>query len=43
MKRKTVYELKKAIGTVLFHCSEASNLETRHQMCPRSSENLCKL
>ena len=38
-KGKTVHELKKAIGTVLFHCSEASNLNTRHQMYPRSSES----
>ena len=30
------------MGAVLFHCSEASNLDTRHQVCPRSSENLCK-
>ena len=28
-KGKTVYELKKEIGAVLFHCSEASNLDTR--------------
>ena len=42
-KGKTVYELKNAIGAVLFHCSEASNLDTRHQMCPRSSESWCKL
>ena len=33
-KGKTVYELKKAIGAALFQCSEASNLDTRHQMCP---------
>ena len=26
----------------MFHCSEASNLDTRHQMCPRSSESWCK-
>ena len=41
-KGKTVYEFKKAVGAVLFHCSEASNLDTRHQMCPRSSESWCK-
>ena len=29
-KGKTLYELKKEIGAVLFHCSEASNLDTRH-------------
>ena len=27
----------------MFHCSEASNLDTRHQMCPHSSESWCKL
>ena len=41
-KEKTVHELKKAIGAVLFHSSEASNLDTRHLMCPRSSESWCK-
>ena len=41
-KGKTVYELKNAIGAVLFHCSEASNLDTRHQMCSHSSESWCK-
>ena len=42
LKGKTVYELKKAIDAVSFHCSEASNLDTRHQICPRSSESWCK-
>ena len=26
----------------MFLCSEASNLETRHQMCARSSQSWCK-
>ena len=39
---ETVYELKNAIGAVLFHCSEASNLDTRHQMCSHSSVSWCK-
>ena len=30
----TVFQMKKAIGTVLFHCSEASNLDTKYKMCP---------
>ena len=34
--------LKKAIGAVLFHCSKASNLDTKHQICPHSSESWCK-
>ena len=38
----TVYELKKAVETVLFHCSEASDLNTRHNMSPRTSDSLCK-
>ena len=38
----TVYQLKKAVGAVLFHCSEASNLDTRHQMCPSTKESWCK-
>ena len=40
--RKTVYEMKIAIGAVLFHCSEASNLDTKHQMCPREPGSWCK-
>ena len=35
----TVYQLKKAIEAVLFHCSEAADLETRHQMCPRTADS----
>ena len=31
---KKVFEMKKAIGAVLFHCSEASDLDLKHQMCP---------
>ena len=38
----TVYELKKAIGAVLFHCSEASDLNTQHSMCPHTSNSWCK-
>ena len=26
----------------MLHCSEASNLDTRHQICPRSTESWCK-
>ena len=33
--RKTVFEMKKPIGAILFHCSKASNLDTKHQICPR--------
>ncbi|XP_047135810.1 uncharacterized protein LOC124812840 [Hydra vulgaris] len=35
----TVYQLKKAIGAVLFHCSEAKDVESRHQMCPRTADS----
>jgi len=38
----TVYQLKKAIGAVLFHCSEAPDSDTRHQMCPRTADSWCK-
>ena len=38
----TVYELKKAIGAVLFHCSETSDLNTQHSMCPRTIDSWCK-
>lgn len=36
------YQLKEAIGAVLFHCSEASNLDTRHQMCQSTKDSWCK-
>ena len=35
----TVYHLKKAIGAVLYHCSDANNLEARHQFCPKTSDS----
>ena len=38
----TVYQLKKAIGVVLFHCSEAADLETRHQMCPQTTAEILR-
>ena len=38
----TVYQLKKAIGAVLFHCSEAKDVESRHQRCPRTADSWCK-
>ena len=38
----TVYQLKKGVGAVLFHCSEASDLDTRHQMCPSTKNSWCK-
>ena len=39
---KTVFEMKKAIGAVLFHCFEASDLDLKHQMCPREADSWCK-
>ena len=35
----TVHQLKKALGAVLFHCSEAADFETHHQMCPRTADS----
>ena len=40
--RKTVFEMKKPIGAILFHCSKASNLDTKHQICPREPGIWCK-
>ena len=39
---KTMFEMQKAIGTFLFYCSKASNLDTKHQMCPREPDSWCK-
>ena len=36
------YQLKKAIGAVLYHCSDAINLETRHEFCPKASDGWCQ-
>ena len=38
----TVYQLEKGVGAVLFHCSEASDLDTRYQMCPSTKDSWCK-
>ena len=34
--------VKIAIGTVLYHCSDANNLETSHQLCPKLSGSCCQ-
>ena len=39
---KTVFEMKKVIGAVQFHCSEAFDLDLKHQMSPREADNWCK-
>ena len=38
----TVYQLKKTIEAVLFHCPEAADLETHHQMCPQTGDSWSK-
>ena len=38
----TVYQLKKAVWAILFHCSDASDLDNRHQMCPCTKDSWCK-
>ena len=30
----SVSDMRKAVGAVLYHCSDANNLESRHQFCP---------
>ena len=34
--------MRKAVGAVLYHCSDANNLECRHQFCPSSATSWCK-
>ena len=29
--------MRKAVGAVLYYCSDANNLESRHQFCPSSA------
>ena len=36
------YQLKKANGAVLYHCSDAINLETGHEFCPKASDGWCQ-
>ena len=36
----TVYQLKKLLE-LSFHCFEASDLDTRHQMCPSTKDSWC--
>ena len=38
----SVSDVRKAVGAVLYHCSDANNLEGRHQFCPLSSTSWCK-
>ena len=38
----SVSDMRKAIGAVLYHCSDANNLESRHQNCPLSATSWCK-
>ena len=37
----SVSDMRKAVGAVLYHCSDANNLEIRHQFCPLSSTSWC--
>ena len=34
--------MKKAIGAGFFHCCEAKDEATRHNMCPRDEQSWCK-
>ena len=38
----TVYQLKRAISDVLYHCSDANNLEARHQFCSKTIDSWCQ-
>ena len=38
----SVSDMRKAVGAVLYHCSDANNLESRHQFCPLSATSWCK-
>ena len=39
---RAIYHLKKAIWAVLFHFSETCDLETKHKMCPSTSDSWYK-
>ena len=41
-KNTSVSDMRKAVGAVLYHCSDANNLESRHQFCPLSATSWCK-
>ena len=38
----SVSDMRKAVGAVLYHCSDANNVESRHQFCPLSATSWCK-
>ena len=38
----SVNVMRKAIGAVLFHCSEATDPESRRQFCPKSKTSWCE-
>ena len=37
-----IYAMKKAIGAILYHCTNFTNREQRHAMCPRDENTWCK-
>ena len=40
--KTSINEMRKAVGVVLHHCSEATDLSSRHQFCPVSAGSWCK-
>ena len=40
--KTSINEMRKAVGAVLYHCSEATDLSSRHQFCPVSAGSWCK-
>ena len=40
--RTTVFGLKKSIGDVLYNCTDFTEDETRHQLCPPITDSWCK-
>ena len=39
---KDILQMLKAIGAVFFHCCEATDEVTRHNMCPSDEQSWCK-
>ena len=40
--KASINGMRKAVGAVLHHCSEATDLSSRHQFCPVSAGSWCK-
>lgn len=37
-----LFEMKKAVGAILWHCTDMTDIEFKHQFCPKVESSWCK-